>query len=158
MTVESTMENAAATPDVNVPVSLALPSGANAGEEVIVNPDPELLEPLEGRVLLKKMSVESKAKSGLILPEKAQVGKGTCYARVVKAHTHRLAQDGVTRIPMTVKTGMIVLINEYGGLPVGRTETHVIMSEIEVLGIHTEPAGKGSAAMQSFSNNPRAIA
>lgn len=125
--------------------------------ETIINPDPEHLAPLEGRILLKKMKVQEKQASGLYLPEKAQMAKGTVYARVVRAAVHRLAQDGVTLVPMKIKKDMIVLINEYGGLPVGRTEDHVIMTEVEILGIHEGPTGNEEAAMKSFSNNPRAI-
>lgn len=127
-------------------------------QEVILNPDPELLDVLEGRLLLKKMRIQETAGTvGLILPEKERTAKGTIYARVKKAAEFRLAQDGVTKIPMRVKKDMIVLINEYAGLPVGRTEDYIMLTEVEVLGIHTGATGAAPAAAKSFSNNPRAL-
>lgn len=117
--------------------------------ETIVNPDPEFLKPLEGRLILKKMRLQERNAAGLFLPEEAQIAKGTCYARVVKAATHRLATDQVTRIPMQVQQGMVVLVNEYAGLPIGRTKDYIIMTEIEVLGIHEGGLSKGSGAPKS---------
>ncbi|GAB1597376.1 10 kDa heat shock protein, mitochondrial-like [Argonauta hians] len=71
--------------------------------------------PLMDRVLVERFLPELKTKSGLMIPEKSQgkVVQGTIVACGPGSKT----KDGVT-IPLSVKSGDVVLLPEYGGTKV----------------------------------------
>jgi len=77
--------------------------------------------PLFDRVLVEKLTPETKTKGGIMIPEKAQgkVLEGT----IIAAGSGARNNDGKA-IPMTVKVGDRVLLPEYGG-------TRIVLDEKE---------------------------
>jgi len=88
--------------------------------------------PLFDRVLVEKLTPETKTKGGIMIPEKAQgkVLEGT----VIAAGTGARTDEGKT-IPMTVKIGDRVLLPEYGGTKINMDEKEFyVYREHDILG------------------------
>lgn len=96
------------------------------------------LNPLGDRVLLQDLSekdTERKLASGLILPASVKdEGSGAKKAKVIAVGEGRLKKDGVTRIPVSVSIGDIVLFSWGDNLKIDGVEYHVVQ-ESNILGI-----------------------
>lgn len=105
---------------------------------------PAKIRPLGDRVLVKKAKAEEKTAGGIILPESAQENKlhrGT----VLAVGTGHRQKDG-TIVPLSVKVGDQVVLNEYGGTEVKlEGEAYMLYREDDILGILEEEASKASA-------------
>jgi chaperonin GroES len=88
--------------------------------------------PLFDRVLVEKLTPESKTKGGIMIPEKAQ-GK-VLEATVVSVGEGGRAENGTT-VPMSIKSGDRVLLPEYGGTKVIMDDKdYFIYRESDIMG------------------------
>jgi len=92
------------------------------------------IKPLYDRVLLKRSEPAETVKGGIIIPDTAK--EKPMEAEVVAVGEGKYAEDGKTRVPLSVKVGNKVLIGKYTGTEV-RIEgiDHVIVREDEILAI-----------------------
>jgi len=92
------------------------------------------IKPFEGRILVEPEEVmESKTKSGIILPDTAK--EKPIEGKVVAVGKGRVKEDG-TVIPLEVKAGDKVLFNKYAGTEIQiEGEEHLMMREDDILGI-----------------------
>lgn len=88
--------------------------------------------PLHDRVLVQRLDADQRSRGGLYLPESAQ--EKPRQARVVAVGPGLGSGDDIT--PLTVKPGDIVLFGKFTGEEITLDgETHLILSESELLGI-----------------------
>ncbi|MDR3672906.1 MAG: co-chaperone GroES [Holophaga sp.] len=92
------------------------------------------IKPLYDRVLLKRSEPAETVKGGIIIPDTAK--EKPMEAEVVAVGEGKYAEDGKTRVPLSVKVGNKVLIGKYTGTEV-KIEgiDHVIVREDEILAI-----------------------
>lgn len=91
------------------------------------------LKPLGDRVVVKPIEMESKTKSGLIIPDTAK--EKSHQGKVIAVGPGKLSDDGKLE-KMNVKTGDTVLYKEYGGDDFKLDgEEVVILKEEDILGI-----------------------
>jgi chaperonin GroES len=92
------------------------------------------IKPLYDRVLLKRCEPAETVKGGIIIPDTAK--EKPMEAEVVAVGEGKYAEDGKTRVPLSVKVGNKVLIGKYTGTEV-KIEgiDHVIVREDEILAI-----------------------
>lgn len=87
------------------------------------------IRPLYDRVLIKRLELEEKTASGIIIPdvakEKGQTGK------VIAVGTGKVTSEGKT-LPMQVKIGDTVFFGKYAGTETGE---YVVLREDEILGV-----------------------
>lgn len=87
------------------------------------------LRPLYDRVLIKRLELEEKTASGIIIPdiakEKGQTGK------VIAVGGGKITPDG-RAIPLQVKVGDTVFFGKFVGTDAGE---YVVLREDEILGI-----------------------
>lgn len=89
----------------------------------------EKLMPLGDRVLLKRVEVEEKTASGIIIPDVAKEKTQIC--EVVAIGQGRTTSEGKV-VPLVVTPGARVFVGKYSGTEVG---DYVIVREEEILGI-----------------------
>ncbi len=91
------------------------------------------LKPLSDRVLVKRLESEEKTAGGLFIPDTAK--EKPSRGEVVAVGPGKAADDGKV-IPMTVKTGDVVLFNKYAGTEVKLDGVdHLVMREDDILAI-----------------------
>ena len=91
------------------------------------------LQPLNDRVLVKRLESEEKTAGGLYIPDTAK--EKPCKGEVVAAGPGKLAENG-TRTPLAVKKGNMVLFNKYAGTEVKLDGIeHLVMREEDILAI-----------------------
>ncbi|HIX39379.1 co-chaperone GroES [uncultured Desulfovibrio sp.] len=91
------------------------------------------LQPLNDRVLVKRLESEEKTAGGLYIPDTAK--EKPCKGEVVAAGPGKLAENG-TRTPLAVKKGDMVLFNKYAGTEVKLDGIeHLVMREEDILAI-----------------------
>ena len=92
------------------------------------------IKPLYDRVLLKRSEPAETVKGGIIIPDTAK--EKPMEAEVVAVGEGKYAEDGKTRVPLSVRVGNKVLIGKYTGTEV-KIEgiDHVIVREDEILAI-----------------------
>jgi len=91
------------------------------------------LEPLNDRVLVKRLESEEKTAGGLYIPDtaKEKPSKGL----VISVGTGKLGDDG-KRIALAVKQGDEVLFNKYAGTEIKLDGVdHLVMREEDILAI-----------------------
>ncbi|MHC4661916.1 MAG: co-chaperone GroES [Planctomycetota bacterium] len=94
------------------------------------------VQPLDDRVLLKRLESEETTRGGIVIPdtakEKPQRGK------IIAVGPGKLLDDGA-RAEMSVKEGNTVLFGKYSGteVKIGGDE-HIIMRESEILALIEE--------------------
>lgn len=88
------------------------------------------LRPLGNRVLLRRLAAEETLKGGLILPDNAK--KKQEQAEVVAIGTGAKDKNG-NLIPITVKTGDIVLIEKYSGQDVTLNDEEYVIARADDL-------------------------
>ncbi len=91
------------------------------------------VRPLNDRLLVKRVSSESKTKGGIIIPDTAQ--EKPAEGIVMAVGPGAVAKDGTRREPV-LKAGDRVLFQKYGGTEVKLDgEEHLILREADVLGV-----------------------
>ncbi|MCR5562277.1 MAG: co-chaperone GroES [Desulfovibrio sp.] len=91
------------------------------------------LEPLNDRVLVKRLESEDKTAGGLYIPDTAK--EKPSKGQVVAVGPGKLADNG-SRVAMAVKKGDEVLFNKYAGTEVKLDGVdHLVMREEDILAI-----------------------
>ncbi|MBQ7584835.1 MAG: co-chaperone GroES [Desulfovibrionaceae bacterium] len=91
------------------------------------------LEPLNDRVLVKRLESEEKTAGGLYIPDTAK--EKPSKGQVVAVGPGKLADDG-KRVELAVKVGDEVLFNKYAGTEVKLDGVdHLVMREEDILAI-----------------------
>ena len=91
------------------------------------------LQPLNDRVLVKRLESEEKNAGGLYIPDTAK--EKPCKGEVIAAGPGKPAENG-TRTPLAVKKGDMVLFNKYAGTEVKLDGIeHLVMREEDILAI-----------------------
>lgn len=91
------------------------------------------LEPLNDRVLVKRMDSEERTSGGIIIPDTAK--EKPSKGKVISAGPGKYDEAG-KRIPMTVKPGDTVLFNKYAGTEIKLDDVdHLVMREEDILAI-----------------------
>lgn len=91
------------------------------------------LQPLNDRVLVKRLESEEKTAGGLYIPDTAK--EKPSRGQVVAAGPGKLADDG-KRTALAVKAGDQVLFNKYAGTEVKLDGIeHLVMREDDILAI-----------------------
>lgn len=91
------------------------------------------VRPLGDRVLVKRVSSETKTKGGIIIPDTAQ--EKPAEALVVAVGPGAVRDDG-SRRELLLKTGDRILFGKYSGTEVViEGEEHLILRETDVLGV-----------------------
>ena len=94
------------------------------------------LQPLNDRVLVKRLESEEKTAGGLYIPDTAK--EKPCKGRVVAAGPGKCDEKG-NRVAMAVKKGDTVLFNKYAGTEVKLDgEDHLVLREDDILAIITD--------------------
>lgn len=91
------------------------------------------LEPLNDRVLVKRLESEEKTAGGLYIPDTAK--EKPSKGQVISVGPGKVDEAG-KRVPMAVKPGDEVLFNKYAGTEVKLDNVdHLIMREEDILAI-----------------------
>jgi chaperonin GroES len=72
----------------------------------------EKIQPLNDRVVVKRLEAEDKTKSGIIIPDNAK--EKPQQAEVLAVGPGKFNEDGDERIPLSVKVGDKVLFKKWG--------------------------------------------
>ena len=89
------------------------------------------LEPLDDRVVVKRLEAEEKTSGGIVLPETAK--EKPQKAKVIAVGPGKQL-DGGSRAPMGVAVGDLILVSKYGGTEVKVAgEELLIMRESDIL-------------------------
>ncbi|MBO4336016.1 MAG: co-chaperone GroES [Desulfovibrio sp.] len=91
------------------------------------------LEPLNDRVLVKRLESEEKTAGGLYIPDTAK--EKPSKGQVVAVGPGKLGEDG-KRVALAVKEGDEVLFNKYAGTEVKLDGIdHLVMREEDILAV-----------------------
>lgn len=91
------------------------------------------LQPLNDRVLVKRLESEEKTAGGLYIPDTAK--EKPSKGEIIAVGPGKVADNG-QRIAMAVKQGDMVLFNKYAGTEVKLDgEEHLVMREEDILAI-----------------------
>jgi chaperonin GroES len=91
------------------------------------------LQPLNDRVLVKRLESEEKTAGGLYIPDTAK--EKPCKGQVIAAGPGKLNDKG-ERVALAVKSGDMVLFNKYAGTEVKLDNIdHLVMREEDILAI-----------------------
>ena len=91
------------------------------------------IQPLNDRILVKRLEEEEKTAGGIIIPDSAK--EKPAEGKVIAAGPGKLSDKG-ERVALQVKEGDRVLFSKYGGTDVKIDgENYLIMREDDVLGI-----------------------
>ena len=91
------------------------------------------LQPLNDRILVKRLESEEKTAGGLYIPDTAK--EKPCKGQVSAAGPGKVDEKG-ERIAVSVKKGDMVLFNKYAGTEVKLDgEDHLVLREEDILAI-----------------------
>ena len=91
------------------------------------------LQPLNDRILVKRLESEEKTAGGLYIPDTAK--EKPCKGPVIAAGPGKVDEKG-ERIAVSVKKGDMVLFNKYAGTEVKLDgEDHLVLREEDILAI-----------------------
>ncbi len=94
------------------------------------------VKPLYDRVLVKRIEVEEKTESGIIIPDAAK--EKPMQGEIIATGEGRVSDDGKV-IPLKVKAGDKVLFSKYAGTEVKiKGEEYLIMREDDIMAIIEE--------------------
>lgn len=94
------------------------------------------LQPLNDRVLVKRLESEEKTAGGLYIPDTAK--EKPCKGQVIAVGPGKMDETG-KRVALTVAKGNQVLFNKYAGTEVKLDGVdHLIMREEDILAIITD--------------------
>lgn len=91
------------------------------------------IQPLNDRVLVRRLEEEEKTAGGIIIPDSAK--EKPAQGKVVAAGPGKLNDKG-ERVELQIKAGDTILFSKYGGTDVSFDgEEYLILREDDVLGI-----------------------
>ena len=91
------------------------------------------LQPLNDRILVKRLESEEKTAGGLYIPDTAK--EKPCKGQVIATGPGKVDEKG-ERIAVSVKKGDMVLFNKYAGTEVKLDgEDHLVLREEDILAI-----------------------
>ncbi len=91
------------------------------------------LQPLNDRILVKRLESEEKTAGGLYIPDTAK--EKPCKGQVIAAGPGKVDEKG-ERVAVSVKKGDMVLFNKYAGTEVKLDgEDHLVLREEDILAI-----------------------
>lgn len=91
------------------------------------------LQPLNDRILVKRVESEEKTAGGLYIPDTAK--EKPCKGQVIATGPGKADENG-NRIALAVKKGDMVLFNKYAGTEVKLDgQDHLVMREEDILAI-----------------------
>ncbi len=91
------------------------------------------IRPLQDRLIVKRLSEETKTKGGIIIPDSAK--EKPLEAKVIAVGNGKILEDGKVRA-MDIKPNDTILFSKYAGTEVKIDgEDHLILREEDVLGI-----------------------
>ena len=91
------------------------------------------LQPLNDRILVKRLESEEKTAGGLYIPDTAK--EKPCKGQVIAAGPGKVDEKG-ERIAVSVKKGDMVLFNKYAGTEVKLDGVdHLVLREEDILAI-----------------------
>ena len=94
-------------------------------------------KPLHDRVVVSRLSEETKTAGGIIIPDTAQ--EKPSEGKVIAVGTGLRGEDG-SIVPLDVKKGDLVLFGKYGGTEIKIDgEEYMILRESDILGIIEKP-------------------
>ena len=91
------------------------------------------IRPLQDRLIVKRLSEETKTKGGIIIPDSAK--EKPLEAKVIAVGNGKILEDGKVRA-MDIKPNDTILFSKYAGTEVKIDgEDHLILREEDVLGV-----------------------
>jgi chaperonin GroES len=91
------------------------------------------IQPVGDRLVIRQSTAAQMSAGGIYIPDNAK--EKPAEGEVIAAGLGRMSSDG-TLMPMTVRTGDVVLFNRYAGQTVKvDNDEYIIVSESEVFGI-----------------------
>jgi chaperonin GroES len=94
----------------------------------------ERIQPLNDRLVVKRLEAEDKTKSGIIIPDNAK--EKPQQAEVLAVGPGKWNEDGDERVPMSVKVGDKVLFKKWGADEVKVDgEELLVLAETDVIAI-----------------------
>lgn len=94
------------------------------------------LQPLNDRILVKRLESEEKTAGGLYIPDTAK--EKPCKGEIVAVGPGKVDENG-KRVALSVKKGDEVLFNKYAGTEVKLDGTeHLVLREEDILAIITD--------------------
>lgn len=92
------------------------------------------IQPLNDRLVVKRLEAEDKTKSGIIIPDNAK--EKPQQAEVLAVGPGKWNEDGDERVPMSVKVGDTVLFKKWGADEV-KIDGHelLVLAETDVIAI-----------------------
>ncbi len=91
------------------------------------------IRPLQDRLIVKRVSEESKTKGGIIIPDSAK--EKPLEGKVLAVGNGKILEDGKVR-PMDIKVGDTILFSKYAGTEIKIDgEEHLILREEDVVGV-----------------------
>jgi chaperonin GroES len=94
----------------------------------------EKIQPLNDKIVVKRLEAEDKTKSGIIIPDNAK--EKPQQAEVLAVGPGKFNEDGDERIPLSVKVGDKVLFKKWGADEVKIDgEEVLVLSESDVIAI-----------------------
>jgi len=92
------------------------------------------IQPLNDRLVVKRLEAEDKTKSGIIIPDNAK--EKPQQAEVLAVGPGKWNEDGDERVPMSVKVGDKVLFKKWGADEVKVDgEELLVLAETDVIAI-----------------------
>ncbi len=92
------------------------------------------IQPLNDRLVVKRLEAEDKTKSGIIIPDNAK--EKPQQAEVLAVGPGKWNEDGDERVPMSVKVGDKVLFKKWGADEVKVDgEEFLVLAESDVIAI-----------------------
>jgi chaperonin GroES len=92
------------------------------------------IKPLSDRIVIRRFEAETKTTGGILLPDSAK--NKPQKGKVLAVGPGKLQKDG-KRVPLTVKTGDVVLFTNWAGdeFKKGQSEDVLLMREEDVLAV-----------------------
>lgn len=91
------------------------------------------IRPLQDRLIVKRVSEETKTKGGIIIPDSAK--EKPLEGKVLAVGNGKILEDGKVR-PMDIKVGDTILFSKYAGTEIKIDgEEHLILREEDVVGV-----------------------
>ncbi len=113
--------------------SESFPDSTNSTRKICLEELIMKLEPLNDRVLVKRLESEEKTAGGLYIPDTAK--EKPSKGQVIAVGPGKLGDDG-KRVALAVKAGDEVLFNKYAGTEVKLDGVdHLVMREEDILAI-----------------------
>jgi chaperonin GroES len=91
------------------------------------------IRPLHDRLIVKRVTEDTKTKGGIIIPDSAK--EKPLEAKVIAVGNGKIQEDGKVR-PLDIKANDTILFSKYSGTEIKiEGEDHLILREEDVLGV-----------------------